>query len=129
MPAIIRGRTLTEAAARSIAEAVPTSIDTEYIFPAKAAERQLIIDTLTSELLAASAISAAGGDGKMALSIAAENTTDTVMSARRSAQLSTRETFRRSLLRSVQRVLAAPDPDWYERAASTASTASPQPRA
>ncbi|WIE81340.1 hypothetical protein [Curtobacterium sp. MCSS17_016] len=123
MPATVHGRTLTEAAARTIAEAVPTNIDTGYIFPAKAAERQLIIDTLTSELLAASAVSAAGGDGKKALSIAAENTTDTVMNARRSAQPSTRETFQSSLLRSVQRVLAAPDPDWYERAAS------PQPRA
>jgi len=110
---------LTEAAARTIAESVPTSIDTAYIFPAKAAERQLIVDTVTSEILAASRANATGADAMKTLRTAAQNTTDTVMSARRSAAASTREYFSRSVLFALQRALRGAHPDWYEQHATT----------
>jgi hypothetical protein len=107
-------RPLTEAGARAVAELIPWSIDTAYAFPAKAVERQLIIDTVTSELIAASIDSAAGGDGEKALLAVAQNTTDTVMSARRSAAASSREYLRLAVLRGLQRALRGADADWYQ---------------
>ncbi len=107
-------RALTTSAARTIAELVPNSIDTAYIFRSKATERQLIIDTVFTEVLAASRANAAGTDAEEALRTAAQNTTDTVMNARPSAAASTREYFRRSVLFALRRAIRGAYPDWYE---------------
>lgn len=106
-------RVLTESAARTIAELVPQNIDTAYIFPNKAAERQLIVESVFAEVLAASRANAKGADAEETLLTAAQNTTDTVMNARRTAAASTRERFRNGVFFALRRALRGAYPDWY----------------